>query len=73
VQHGGIDEVCAMTSIDVVHSTAGYMDGLVKEAVEIQLNTRNLYRVGGFILSQAWYPVTNMLYNQKAGPGRVST
>jgi len=51
----------------------GYMDCLVKEAIKIQLNTENFNRDSGFTLRQAWYPATNMLSNQKAGPGRVDT
>jgi hypothetical protein len=57
----------------VLDRAAGYMDHLIKEAVKIQLNTRNINRDGSFILSQAWYPVTNVLPDQKAGPERVST
>jgi hypothetical protein len=37
------------------------MDCLVKEAFEILLNTSNITEDIGFILSQTWYPVTNML------------
>jgi hypothetical protein len=48
------------------------MDRLVKEATEIHFTT-NLDKNTGFILSQAWYSVTNMLYNQKDRPERVST
>jgi hypothetical protein len=37
------------------------MDRLVKEAIEIHLHPSNINRDGGFNLSQAWQPVTNML------------
>jgi hypothetical protein len=61
------------SSTSVLHKAAGYLNCLVKEAIEIRLNTRNLDRDGGFILNWAWYPVTKMLYSQKAGAGTVCT
>jgi hypothetical protein len=48
------------------------MDHIVKEAIEIRLNTANINRDRGFILSRAWYPVLNMLSNQKAGQNKAS-
>jgi hypothetical protein len=55
------------SSTSVLDRTTGYMDCLVKEAVEIRLNTGNFNRNSGFMLSRPWYCVMNMLYNQKAG------
>jgi len=49
------------------------MDQLVKAAVEIHLNTNSFNRDGGFILSQAWSPIGNMLMNVKAGLTRAGT
>jgi hypothetical protein len=61
-----------LSSTSVLDEAAGYMDRLEKEAIEIRLNLSNFSRDGGFILSRAWYPMINMLRNQKAGPGRAS-
>jgi hypothetical protein len=61
------------SSTSVLDKTTGYMERIVKEATEIRLNTRNFNRDGGFILSRAWYPVINMLSNQKAGQALDST
>jgi hypothetical protein len=61
------------SSTSVLDKTTGYMDRLVKEATEIQLNTGNFNRDGGFMLSRARYPVMNMLSNQKAGRNWAST
>jgi hypothetical protein len=60
------------SSTSVLDKTAGYMDRLVKETIEIRLNTRN-FKVGGFMFSRAWYRVMNMLSNQKAVQNRAST
>jgi hypothetical protein len=57
----------------VLDKAAGYMDRLVKEAIEIRLNTRNFNRDDGFTLSRSWYPVINMLRNEEAGPSRASS
>jgi hypothetical protein len=61
------------SSTSTLHKAAGYMDHLAKQATENQSNTRNLNRDDCFIFSCAQYPVINLLYNQKAGPGRAST
>jgi len=39
------------------------VDHLVKEAIEIHQNKNSFNRDGGFILSQAWSPITNTLMN----------
>jgi len=41
------------------------MDCLVKDAAEIQLNTNNFNTDSGFILNQAWYPVTNTVVKKQ--------
>jgi hypothetical protein len=61
------------SSTSVLDKTTGYMGHLMKEAIEIRLNTRNFNRDSGFMLSQAWYPVKNMLSYQKARQNRAST
>jgi hypothetical protein len=43
-----------------------YVDRPVKEAIGIQLNSKNLSEDGGLMLSHAWHPVINMLSSQKA-------
>lgn len=60
-------------STSVLNRAARCMDRLEKEATEIRLNTRNFNIDSSIILSWAWQPMTKMLSNQKAGPGRVST
>jgi hypothetical protein len=61
------------SSTSALDKTTGYTDRLVKEAFEIRLNTGSINRDGGFMLSRAWYPVLNLLSNQKAGQNKVST
>ncbi|KDR17029.1 hypothetical protein L798_09239 [Zootermopsis nevadensis] len=46
----------------------GYTACIVKGATKIRLNASDFKGASGVMLSQAWYPVMNMLYNQKSGP-----
>jgi hypothetical protein len=39
----------------------GYIDCLIKEAVEIRLHPRNFNRDVGFNFSWPWYPLTDMM------------
>ena len=55
----------------ILDITWGYVDRLVKEAIEIHPNKNNVNRDCGFITSQAWSPTTNMLMKVKAGPSRA--
>jgi hypothetical protein len=41
------------------------LDHLVKEAIEVHLNKNNFNRDGALILSQAWFPATSMLLDEK--------
>lgn len=52
--------------------TSGYVDGVVKEAVEIRLTKNNCNTDGGFIFSHAWSLIT-MFRNVKAGPHKAVT
>ncbi|GFG30771.1 hypothetical protein Cfor_10855 [Coptotermes formosanus] len=57
----------------ILDGSSGYVDRLVKEAIEIQLNKNNFNREGCFILSHAYAPVTTMLMNVKGGTSRAGT
>jgi hypothetical protein len=48
-------------NITILEKVTRYMDHLVKEAIEIRLHPNNFNSDGGFNLSRAWQPVTNML------------
>jgi hypothetical protein len=51
----------------ILDKTSSYMDRLVKEDIGIRLNNKNFNQDGGLMLSRAWHPVINMLYNQEEG------
>lgn len=47
-----------------LNKISGYLDQLVKEAIEIHLKKNNFNRDSGFKLSQGWSPTTSMLLNE---------
>jgi hypothetical protein len=47
--------------ITTLEKVTGYVDCLVKEAIEICLYPNNFNRDRGFTLSRAWQSITNML------------
>jgi excinuclease UvrABC helicase subunit UvrB len=48
-------------NITILEKVTGYMNHIVKEAIERRLHPNNFNRDRGFNLSLAWQPVTNML------------
>jgi len=50
--------------------TSGYTDCLVREATEIHLHKNNFNRDCGFMMCQAWSPITNMLMKAKGRTGQ---
>jgi hypothetical protein len=56
-------------NISMLDRASGYMDCLVKEAIQIRHNYKNFNRDSGFTLSWAWNPVTKLLFKHDTGPG----
>jgi hypothetical protein len=52
--------------------TSGYMERLVKEAIEINLNPENINREERFKLSKAWNPRTSLLRHSNTHTSRKS-
>jgi hypothetical protein len=48
------------SNVSLFDRASGYMECLVKEAIQIRLNQKNFNRNNGFTLSQAWNPVTKL-------------
>jgi hypothetical protein len=57
-------------NVSVLDRASGYMDRLVKEAIQIRLNHKNFNRDHGFTLSRAWNPVTKFLFKHDTDPGK---
>jgi hypothetical protein len=59
-------------NVSVLDRASGYMDRLVKEAVQIRLNQNNINRDNGFTLSRAWNPVTKLLFTHNLDTGKAA-
>jgi hypothetical protein len=60
-------------NISVLERVSGYMDHLVKEAIQIRINCKNFNRDSGFTLSQAWNRVTKLFFKHDTDTGKVAT
>jgi hypothetical protein len=59
-------------NVSVLDRASGYMDRLVKEAIQIRLNQNNINRDNGFTLSRAWNPVPKLLSTHSLDPGKTA-
>jgi hypothetical protein len=59
-------------NVSVLDRASGYMDRLVKEAIQKRLNQNNINRDNGFTLSRAWNPVTKLLFTHNLDPGKAA-
>jgi flagella basal body P-ring formation protein FlgA len=60
------------SNISVLDRASEYMDRLVKEAIQIRLSHKNFNRDNVFTLSQAWNPVTKLLFKHDTDPGKAA-
>jgi hypothetical protein len=59
-------------NVSVLDRASGYMDRLVKEAIQIRLNQNNVNRDNGFTLSRAWNPVTKLFFTHNLDTGKAA-